>query len=33
VLGLWEFRLEATRGADRFAEVLRESVAPRQVSP
>jgi nitrogen fixation protein FixH len=33
VLGLWEFRLEATRGADRFAEVLRHSVAPRQVSP
>ncbi|MEO8184188.1 MAG: FixH family protein [Deltaproteobacteria bacterium] len=33
VLGLWEFRLEARRGADRFAEVLRASVAPRQVSP
>jgi nitrogen fixation protein FixH len=33
VLGLWEFRLEATRGAQRFAEVLRQSVSPRQVSP
>jgi len=33
VLGLWEFRLEATRGADRFSEVLRQSVSPRQVSP
>jgi hypothetical protein len=33
VLGLWEFRLEATRGADHFAEVLRQSVSPRQVSP
>jgi nitrogen fixation protein FixH len=33
VLGLWEFRLEATRGADRFAEVLRKNVTSRQVSP
>jgi len=32
-LGLWEFRLAATRGADRFAEVLRQSVWPLQVSP
>lgn len=33
VLGLWEFRVEATRGAERFAEVLRQSVPPGQVSP
>jgi nitrogen fixation protein FixH len=33
VLGLWEFRVEATRGAARFTEVLRQSVSPRQVSP
>ncbi|MEY2929349.1 MAG: hypothetical protein RL033_98 [Pseudomonadota bacterium] len=33
VLGLWEFRLEATRGSDRFAAVLRESVSPQQVLP
>jgi hypothetical protein len=33
VLGLWEFRLEATRGSDRFGEVLRQSVSARQVSP
>ncbi|MEY4546861.1 MAG: hypothetical protein RL685_3056 [Pseudomonadota bacterium] len=33
VLGLWELRLEATRGTDRFATVLRASVSPRQVLP
>jgi len=33
VLGLWEFRMQATRGADRFGEVLRQSVTPAQVSP
>lgn len=33
VLGLWEIRLEATRGNQRFAQALRVSVSPRQVSP
>ena len=33
VFGLWEFRLEATRGPDRFAEVLRQSVSPGQGLP
>jgi nitrogen fixation protein FixH len=32
VIGIWEFRLEATRGAQRFAEVLRKGVSPRRVS-
>jgi FixH protein len=33
VPGLWEFRIEAARGADRYAEVLRQSVSSTQVSP
>ncbi|HKO90751.1 MAG TPA: FixH family protein [Polyangiaceae bacterium] len=33
LLGLWEFRLEATRGAERFAEVLRQNVSARPGSP
>jgi len=33
VLGLWEFRLEATRGSEHFAEAVRQSVSARQVSP